>query len=355
MKCDNVERGCEKEETLGTLEEHVAVCQFTPVPCPKQCKIVLLLRKDLDNHINNECPNRDCECEYCGENGTYANITQIHSAVCEKIVPCPNEDCTGTMKYHMIEDHVEDDCEYTEVSCKYANVGCDVKLKRKDMRAHEEDDKIHLHQALGAVVELNDKSVQLQDTSLQLQEKLQDINLQLQDTISRMEYGLNNISRWRWKQEIILMTFKLTDYQHKVENDEEFKSPSFYTSPEGYHMSIKVYINGNGDGKGTHVSVFVYILEGRNDSKLKWPFIGSVKIELLNQLKDGSHHIKTVPFKLEHNTQVGSSLGYSQFIPHTELSQNSSYNREYLKDDTLYFRVSVKVPDRKPWLECTMK
>ena len=116
VKCNNVERGCEKE---GTLEEHIAVCQFTPIPCPKQCdEMVLLLRKDLEHHINNECPNRDCECEYCGKKSTYINIT-IHYAVCdEKIVPCPNEGCTETMKRHTIEGHVDDDCEYTEVSCK---------------------------------------------------------------------------------------------------------------------------------------------------------------------------------------------------------------------------------------------
>ena len=374
MKCDNVERGCEWEGTVGTLEEHVAVCQFTPVLCPKQCgKMVLLLRKDLDHHINNECRNRDCECEYCGKKGTYANITQIHYALCdEKIVSCPNEDCTETMKRHMIKDHVKDDCEYTEVSCKYENIGCEVKLKKKDnMRAHEENDEIHFHLALGAVVELKDKNVQLQHSSFQQQytiSQLQDTSSQMRDTIGRLEYGLqlankkiklsSREEREIYKeQELTLMTFKLTDYQHKVENDKQFKSqftsPSFYTSPEGYHMSVQVYANGSAGGKGTHVSVFIYILKGRNDSKLKWPFIGSVKIELLNQLKDDNHHIKTVPFKMEHNTQVGSSLGFSRYIPHSMLDHNLYNNTQYLKDDTLYFRVSVKVPDHKPWLECT--
>ena len=214
----------------------------------------------------------------------------------------------------MIEDHAEDDFEYAEVSCKYANIGFEVKLKRKDMRAHEEDDKIHLHLALGVVMELKDKNIQLQDTISQLQ-----------DTIGRLEYGLQ-LANYKIKfsskkrkkkneQEIILMTFKLTDY--KVENDEEFMSPSFYTSPEGYHMSIKVHANGNCSGEGTHVSVFVYILEGRNDSKLKWPFIGSVKIELLNQLEDDNHHIKTVLYKMEHNRRVkdNRNWGYSHLSP----------------------------------------
>ena len=43
VKCDNVERGCQKEGTLGTLEEHKAVCLFTPVLCPKQCNEMVLL------------------------------------------------------------------------------------------------------------------------------------------------------------------------------------------------------------------------------------------------------------------------------------------------------------------------
>ena len=188
VKCDNVERGCQKEGTLGTLEEHMAVCQFTPVPCPKQCDdMVLLLRKDLDYHINNECPNRNYKCKHCGEKNTYIYIKWIHDRVCdEKIVPCPNEGCTETMKRHTIKDHVEDDCEYTEVPCKYANIGCEVKLKREDMRAHEEDDKIHLHLALGAVVELKDKNLQLQEASL----KLRDTISQLRDTVGGLEYGL---------------------------------------------------------------------------------------------------------------------------------------------------------------------
>ena len=38
VKCDNVGRGCEWKGTVGTLDEHVALCQFTPVPCPNECK-----------------------------------------------------------------------------------------------------------------------------------------------------------------------------------------------------------------------------------------------------------------------------------------------------------------------------
>ncbi len=38
VKCDSMERGCQWVGTVGTLEEHMGVCQFTLVPCPKKCK-----------------------------------------------------------------------------------------------------------------------------------------------------------------------------------------------------------------------------------------------------------------------------------------------------------------------------
>ena len=73
-----MERGCEWVGTVGTLEEHVVTCGVTLVPCPKQCKddndeVKRFMRKALDKHLNNDCPNRYYECQHkCGEKGTYA-------------------------------------------------------------------------------------------------------------------------------------------------------------------------------------------------------------------------------------------------------------------------------------------
>ena len=58
---------CEWEGTVGSLEKHVATCDFVLVPCPKQCvgddnNVVDFMRKDLDEHLKNHCPNRDHEC-----------------------------------------------------------------------------------------------------------------------------------------------------------------------------------------------------------------------------------------------------------------------------------------------------
>ena len=55
-------------------------------------------------------------------------------------------------------------------------------------------------------------------------------------------------------------------------------------------MCIKVDCNGFGDGEGTHVSVYAYLMRGENDNHLPWPFTGTITVELLNQLEDDNHY-----------------------------------------------------------------
>lgn len=320
VKCTNVDRGCEWEGTVGTLKEHMCTCQLTLLLCPKQCKddenqVKQFMRKDLNRHLEKDCPNRDCECKYCGEKGRMKYITKIHVENCKKkILPCPNAECTDTMERQGIKRHLED-CVYTEVNCKYQKLGCDVKMKRNVLSTHECADRLHFHMAL--------------------------------DTIVAMETTVlkNGES----------MTFEIAEFQKKKDDNAAFLSPTFYTSLNGYHMRVKVYVNGSGDGKGTHLSVFVHILKGKHDDYLSWPFLGKVNFSLLNQVSDSGHVEQLISFTKDMNASVGCSRGFRKFIPHNMLPYNSLHDTQYIKDDKLYFRVKVKVDDHKPWLECTVK
>ena len=351
VKCDNVKRGCEWEGTVGTLEEHVTTCGFTPVTCPNECKQSRMIpRKDLDEHLKNKCMNRVYQCQHCGQEGIYIYITGIHDRIlCEKkVLPCPNADCPDSMQRAEIKQHLDNDCEHTVISCKYEGIGCDVKMKRKDMGAHEQDDKAHLHQALNTVVKLQEENKAVQDRLQSATETIASMKKENKGVRDRLQ----SVTTIMQKKSVV---FEIVNYGKKKENNEVFPSQSFYTGIDEYNMRIDVYPNGNGDGKGTHVSVFVPILKGDNDDNLKWPFIGTVKIELLNQLEDENHHLKTLTLDQEDNVRVGPAWGYSTFIPHSQLSHDPVKNTQYLKDDTLYFRVSVEVSGHKPWLECTLK
>ena len=325
VMCANSERGCQWTGTVGTLDHHIASCQFVLVPCPNKCEEdkgageLLLFRKHLDQHLKTKCRKRAYDCPHCGEKGTFASITEDHDQVCEKnIVACPNKGsgCSLSMERRKTQEHVSSDSEYTEVACVYESLGCKVRMLRKYIIEHQEnEDKGHLHLVLKTVV------------ARELQHK----------TLSEGE----------------AVVFQLPGCASKKEKNEIFYCTPFYTHPGGYKMYIRVDTNGYGNGIGTHVSVFTELLEGRYDNQLHWPFVGTVTYELLNQLGDDNHHKRDITYDASDDMRVGSSKGRSKFLPHSSLSHNPATNTQYLLDDILYFRVSVKVDNHKPWLACT--
>lgn len=139
------------------------------------------------------------------------------------------------------------------------------------------------------------------------------------------------------------VTFNMTDFKVKKESNSEYSCPSFYTSSEGYHMSVRVGTNGGDDTKGTHISLYVCILKGIHDEDLNWPFVGEITVTLLNQLEDKNHAHMVVKIEPADNVQVDSSWGIATFIPHSRLEHDLYTCTQYLKDDALHFRVSVEV------------
>ncbi len=326
VRCASRERGCPWTGTIGTLDTHLATCEYLLVTCPNKCEDdknggpTQLMRKDLEEHVQSRCLKRPFECPHCGEKVTYASITVEHDKVCEKkMVACPNKEsgCQSSVERGKTKQHVSV-CEFTEVACAYESLGCGVRMMRKDVEKHKREAR----------------------------EKHLDLSL---DTVSSREEQHKTLSEGE------ALVFKLPGYAGKKEKNETFYSTPFYTHPGGYKLCINVDANGNGEGAGTHVSVFTEISKGRYDNKLPWPFKGDVTYQLLNQLADDKHHHRMDIFTDTTDMQVGSSRGCIQFFPHSSLCPDPATNTQYLLDDTLYFRVSVKVDNHKPWLVCTDK
>ena len=362
MRCANSERGCQWTGTVGTLDNHIASCQFALVPCPNKCEEdkgageLLLIRKHLDQHLKTECPKRAYECPHCGEKGTFASITEGYNQVCEKkMVACPNKGsgCSLSMEHGKTKGHVCSDCEYTKVACVYESLGCAVRMLRKDREKHEKEDREkHMDLSLDTVRSLSEQHKELSEQYKELSEQYEELSEQhktLSDTVNLHEEQHKTLSEGE------AVVFQLPGYASKKEKNERFYSIPFYTHPGGYKLCIRIDANGDGDGKGTHVSIFTKMLEGRYDKQLDWPFHGTVTVELLNQLGDDSHQRRVIKHGSNYDMIIGSIYGYIKFLPHSSLGHNPATNTQYLLDDTLYFRVSVKVNNHKPWLVCSGK
>ena len=59
-------------------------------------------------------------------------------------------------------------------------------------------------------------------------------------------------------------------------------------------MCLNVDAAGNGDGEGTHLSVFLAVMKGSHDDELTWPLRGKIEIKLLNQISDSAHYCRGI-------------------------------------------------------------
>ena len=302
--CTNTDSGCQWMGTIGDAHTHINSCTYQLVPCTKGCDEEIR-RGTLETHLTETCPKRIVNCQYCKRKGAHKLITsKSHLDECPDL-PITCGECNQTMPQRL---HNET-CPKAMISC----VGCNIVLKREDLEKHNEElMKEHLDIAMKKIDALQHSSNQ--------------------------------------------KVFMLPGYTKKKEADDDWCSPYFYTSPGGYKMLLCVFPNGDECSKGTHVSCFIHLKAGEYDDRLEWPFQGEVTIELLNQVEDKNHKKETVLYDestedkyKQRDSTVG--WGWPGFISHSALEYDATENCQYLKDDSLYFRVSVKVTSKtKPWL-----
>lgn len=73
------------------------------------------------------------------------------------------------------------------------------------------------------------------------------------------------------------LIWKIRDYKRRKQEAVQAKTLSLYSQPFytgyfGYKMCARVYLNGDGMGKGTHLSLFFVVMRGEYDALLPWPF-----------------------------------------------------------------------------------
>ena len=338
-RCDNTSNGCKWVRELRLLDEHLAGCSFTLLPCPNACKchngdnkcnVVKLLRKNLEKHTKEECPRRQYQCPHCQEAGEYWERRTKHLNECPmKEILCPNLGCRTRIAQQDLFKHCKE-CLFEIVPCKYAIIGCKMEVLRKDLAEHEGDSQHHLQLAIDMVCQ--------QQTTIKEQENM----------LARLHSRTG-----------MPMKYKFTEYDHHKAINDVIYIPGCYTSQGGYKICISVHANGCGKSKGTHVSVYAHLMKGENDDLLRWPFTGKVIIELLNQLKDKNHYSKTITFSRDDEVsqrvvkeeRASAGWGCSSYISHSDLGYNAEKNCQYLKDDRLHFRISADAKKSStPWL-----
>ena len=142
------------------------------------------------------------------------------------------------------------------------------------------------------------------------------------------------------------LIWKITEYARRrneaVSGQQvSFDSPCFFTSRYGYKMCARIYLNGNGVGRGTHISLFFVVMRGEYDALLRWPFRQKVTITMLDQ-NNVAHMTYTlrpdpdIPAFQSPGRSANIGTGFPLFCSLTELN-----NHAYVRDDTMYLTITV--------------
>ena len=335
VRCSYKPYGCQWVGSIRDLEnDHLkfesseSKCDFVTVKCPLECN-KRIHRRHLQQHKSKECLKRGFTCKYCQYHSTYEKVVNDHWPKCQRYpVICPNKCSTAKIERQFLQQHLKKKCPLQERVCEFSHAGCKRKMTRQSMNEHLEECK----------------DEHLKMTSA----KCRKLEAEIQD----LKYAFAQISPkpvFIPPPEMIM-----SDFDKHMNRCMTWYSPAFNTHVGGYKMCFWVDADGCEDGKGTHVSLFVYMMKGEFDSHLKWPFKGEITVELVNQKERGENHVgkplqHTDPDecndcfqRVTDGDRVKEGWGYPTFIAHTELYKPEE-DKEYLLNDTLIFKVTSVV------------
>ena len=265
------------------MSAHRDECPEETVECPNGChgestesagfqmsEVMNLKRKDLPDHLSNECYLRKCKCEHCGRVDTYENITRnvlslgmSHYDICpEYPLECPNECEAEAIKRKDMSTH-RDECPLELMECPFKAEGCKARVVRKDFDNHMSTQILHQMLLMKTKLTQMMRGISKNVDSL-LQTCTEDQKLPLQSIRAIIDKSHH------LKEEGDTLTIEIPDLSQYKRSREVWRSPPFYVK-EGYKVCLAVYPNGIGKGEGTHVSLSLVLMKGEFDDELEWP------------------------------------------------------------------------------------
>ncbi|NXM26883.1 TRAF2 factor, partial [Oxyruncus cristatus] len=402
LKVHCVTLGCSWSGIMKDFEEHQSLCEYALIPCHTGCGHVVM-RKKLADHLENGCVNNVTVCQQCqrslssSEYQVRTFLSQIRALNCypkRSLVPFSHPDLTALGGYLVFQTS-KDGCRFSEVGCSFRGsqekmkeheksaVGAHMLLLLQHMRqlkgtlcsaakaAHgvtpqekvvsELENKLHVFENIVAVLNKEVESSNMEIMAFRRQSEL-DQNIirglelkiaELHRCLAQKDAGLSNLHKSLLFSEQAsydgIFLWKITDVGRKLQDSVTGRtvglySPAFYTAKYGYKVCLRVYLNGDGTGKGTHMSLFFVVMKGDYDALLPWPFRHKVTFMLLDQ-NNREHVIDAFRPDLAsasfqrpvHDMNVAS--GCPTFLP---LAKLQSPKHAYVKEDTLFLKCIIE-------------
>jgi len=359
---------CKAKIPSVELEDHYEKCELFPVDCRYECG-AMKIRGLLKDHYEFECPKvvvarpysfasvnfKDTKDEVLDHLPMESRETLRNAAKCSSELGIKSTEQSRkfeneTKRDGILEQMVSGQAEELQAEKRRTEEFRDgvnsLKRNLDELKRSEQLPRGNLHQlqmgsshapspqyASAPSDSQNNKRIEKLENQVALQDnQIAELNLKLQ-LLEATSYDGN-------------MIWKIDNFEKKRQDEISGKSPSlysppFYTSRFGYKMRARIYLNGEGKGKGTHISLFLVVMKGEYDALLKWPFPCKTTLKLLAQ--DGNAHI-TEEFCPDTNSssfrrpspEMNIASG-APFFANQQRVMNGSYN----KDNCIFVQVIV--------------
>ncbi|NXP39673.1 TRAF2 factor, partial [Leiothrix lutea] len=391
--------GCSWSGIMKDFEEHQSLCEYALIPCHTGCGHVVMRRK-LADHLENGCVNNVTVCQQCQcslPSSEYQNSLQLVLIISSAFF-------FFFQQSHPPSSASEDGCCFSEVGCAFRGSKEKIKEHEKSaVGAHMLLLLQHMRQLQGTLCsaaraaqslppqpQLNLRSAGKSISELQLENKLhvfenivavlnkevESSNLEIlafrrqseldQNIIRGLELKIAELHRCLTQKDVGLSSlhksllfseqasydgiflWKITEVGRKLQDSVTGRtvslySPAFYTAKYGYKVCLRVYLNGDGTGKGTHLSLFFVVMKGDYDALLPWPFRHKVTFMLLDQ--NNREHVidafrpdlTSASFQRPVN-DMNVASGCPTFLP---LAKLQSPRHAYVKEDTLFLKCII--------------
>ncbi|XP_053553402.1 TNF receptor-associated factor 3 [Bombina bombina] len=399
---DHIEKTCKYRETpckycknqvpLVEMQKHEEMsCPSVVISCPHKCSVKSLLRSELSAHLS-ECVNAPSTCSFkrygCSFKGTnqqikvheassavqHVNLMKEWSSFLEsKVSVLQNESSEKNKSYQVLHTQM----------CNF-----EIEIERhKDMLRNNET-KIHQLQRVieGQAEKLKELDKEIRNLR-ESEDEADNMKCNMESLQARL-IQIENVSKTAaaWNPGVLetqinrhdqmlsvhdirladmdlrfqvletasyngVLIWKIRDYKRRKQEAVVGKTLSLYSQPFytgyfGYKMCARVYLNGDGMGKGTHLSLFFVIMRGEYDALLPWPFKQKVSLMLMDQGTSRRHlgdAFKPDPNSSSFKKPTGEmniASGCPVFVAQTVLE-----NGTYIKDDTIFIKVIVDTSD----------
>uniref|UniRef100_A0A8C4IB64 TNF receptor-associated factor n=1 Tax=Dicentrarchus labrax TaxID=13489 RepID=A0A8C4IB64_DICLA len=390
--CPN--EGCTWAGTIKEFEaSHEGNCDFMIILCPS-CK-ELMRANEQERHNERECPERTLHCKYCKEPFLLKNI-KAHDEICPKY-PMICEGCAKKkIPREKYVDHIKF-CSKFKAPCRFHVVGCDTSVEKEKIHEHERQcSDLELKMSQGACAPTIATSFTPLPSAMGLNRRCQELELKVstfenivcvlnremehscttmeaynrqhrldQDKIEILNNKVRQLERTVSLRDLSIVemdgkmremsaatydgifVWKISDFTKKRQDAVAGRapamfSPAFYTSKYGYKMCLRIYLNGDGTGRGTHLSLFFVVMRGHSDALLKWPFNQKVTLMLLDQ-NNREHIIDAFRPDISSSSfqrpvsDMNIASGCPLFCPLSKLDSKNSY----IRDDTIFIKAIV--------------